>query len=124
MHFNQSTPICPVNTASILSRCHKVVCNVQQGFRYRILLATEARRIHRQRGSGQCGSIGNDLSAASSAALGHQACHLASYLNSMAGIMESEGFPSDNSNPTLPLLTAPPGFDCSPNEHPRYILGQ
>ncbi|GFU70914.1 RNase H domain-containing protein [Trichonephila clavipes] len=52
VHFNESTPICP--------------STVQQGFRYRFLLATESRRNHRQRASGQRGKVGDDPSATSS----------------------------------------------------------
>ncbi|GFU35828.1 RNase H domain-containing protein [Trichonephila clavipes] len=37
----------------------------QQGFRYRVLLATKSRRNHRQRASGQRGKVGDDASAAS-----------------------------------------------------------
>ncbi|GFU68948.1 hypothetical protein TNCV_2435221 [Trichonephila clavipes] len=52
---------------------------VQQGFRYRVLLATKSRRNHRQRASGQRGKVGNDPSAASSSAIGYEARHHASY---------------------------------------------
>ncbi|GFW58703.1 RNase H domain-containing protein [Trichonephila clavipes] len=60
-------------------RCHPVVCNVlditsptaQQGFRYRILLATESRRNHRQRSK-----VGDDPSAASSPAIRYKARHI------------------------------------------------
>ncbi|GFT90469.1 hypothetical protein TNCV_1609431 [Trichonephila clavipes] len=49
-------------------RCHPVVCTIlditsrllQQGFRYRVLLATKSRRNHRQRASGQRGKVGDD----------------------------------------------------------------
>ncbi|GFW97203.1 hypothetical protein TNCV_112191 [Trichonephila clavipes] len=43
--------------------------NVQQGFRYRVLLATKSRRTHRQRASGQRGKVGYDASAASAVPL-------------------------------------------------------
>ncbi|GFX89068.1 hypothetical protein TNCV_2853671 [Trichonephila clavipes] len=33
-----------------------------------------------------------------------------------------QGFSSNNSNPMIPWSTAPARFDCSPHEHPRYIL--
>ncbi|GFX36908.1 hypothetical protein TNCV_501481 [Trichonephila clavipes] len=36
---------------------------VQQGFRYRVLLATKSRRNHRQRASGQRGKVGDDAPA-------------------------------------------------------------
>ncbi|GFX55913.1 putative RNA-directed DNA polymerase from transposon X-element [Trichonephila clavipes] len=42
---------------------------VQQGFRYRVLLATQSRRNHRQRASGQRGKVGDDASAASAVPL-------------------------------------------------------
>ncbi|GFT53929.1 hypothetical protein TNCV_3443791 [Trichonephila clavipes] len=42
---------------------------VQQGFRYRVLLATKSRRNHRQRASGQRGKVGDDASAASGSAI-------------------------------------------------------
>ncbi|GFX10874.1 putative RNA-directed DNA polymerase from transposon X-element [Trichonephila clavipes] len=68
-------------------RCHPVVCKntrhyestVQQGFRYRVLLATKSRRNHRQRASGQRGKVGDDASAASGSAIGYEARHHASY---------------------------------------------
>ncbi|GFY32060.1 pggt1b [Trichonephila clavipes] len=47
--------------------------NVQQGFRYRVLLATKSRRNHRQRASGQRGKVGDDASAASGSAIGYEA---------------------------------------------------
>ncbi|GFW41753.1 putative RNA-directed DNA polymerase from transposon BS [Trichonephila clavipes] len=40
------------------------ISTVQQGFRYRVLLATKSRRNHRQRASGQRGKVGDDASAA------------------------------------------------------------
>ncbi|GFU28298.1 hypothetical protein TNCV_99721 [Trichonephila clavipes] len=43
---------------------------LQQGFRYRVLLATKSRRNHRQRASGQRGKVGDDASAASGSAMG------------------------------------------------------
>ncbi|GFX38961.1 putative RNA-directed DNA polymerase from transposon X-element [Trichonephila clavipes] len=46
---------------------------VQQGFRYRVLLATKSRRNHRQRASGQRGKVGDDASAASGSAIGYEA---------------------------------------------------
>ncbi|GFW56160.1 hypothetical protein TNCV_4627901 [Trichonephila clavipes] len=79
-------------------RCHPVVgmykyrhyeSTLQQGFRYRVLLATQSRRNHRQRASGQRGKVGNDPSAARSSAIGYEARHLASYFSDLAGIMES-----------------------------------
>ncbi|GFT86001.1 pggt1b [Trichonephila clavipes] len=67
-------------------RCHPVMYNtrhyestLQQGFRYRVLLATKSRRNHRQRASGQCGKVGDDASAASCSAIGYEARHHASY---------------------------------------------
>ncbi|GFV06955.1 RNase H domain-containing protein [Trichonephila clavipes] len=60
-------------------RCHPVVCTIldqgflQQGFRYRVLLATKSRRNHRQRASGQRGKVGDDGSAASCSAIGYEA---------------------------------------------------
>ncbi|GFW58795.1 RNase H domain-containing protein [Trichonephila clavipes] len=52
---------------------------LQQGFRYRVLLATKSRRNHRQRASGQRGKVGDDASAASCSAIGYEARHHASY---------------------------------------------
>ncbi|GFU70755.1 RNase H domain-containing protein [Trichonephila clavipes] len=52
---------------------------LQQGFRYRVLLASQSRRNHRQRASGQRGKVGDDPSAARSSAIGYEARHLASY---------------------------------------------
>ncbi|GFX96296.1 putative RNA-directed DNA polymerase from transposon X-element [Trichonephila clavipes] len=52
---------------------------LQQGFRYRVLLATQSRRNHRQRASGQRGKVGDDPSAARSSAIGYEARHHASY---------------------------------------------
>ncbi|GFT26334.1 hypothetical protein TNCV_263811 [Trichonephila clavipes] len=52
---------------------------VQQGSRYRVLLATKSRRNHRQRASGQRGKVGDDASAASGSAIGYEAPHHASY---------------------------------------------
>ncbi|GFX26144.1 hypothetical protein TNCV_3720661 [Trichonephila clavipes] len=52
---------------------------LQQGFRYRVLLATKSRRNHRQRASGQRGKVGDDASAASGSAIGYEARHHASY---------------------------------------------
>ncbi|GFV53314.1 probable RNA-directed DNA polymerase from transposon X-element [Trichonephila clavipes] len=46
---------------------------LQQGFRYRVLLATKSRRNHRQRAIGQRGKVGNDPSAASSSTIGYEA---------------------------------------------------
>ncbi|GFU94577.1 hypothetical protein TNCV_4583681 [Trichonephila clavipes] len=46
---------------------------LQQGFRYRVLLATKSRRNHRQRASGQRGKVGDDASAASGFAIGYEA---------------------------------------------------
>ncbi|GFT35034.1 hypothetical protein TNCV_2824981 [Trichonephila clavipes] len=46
---------------------------LQQGFRYRVLLATKSRRNHRQRASGQHGKVGDDASAASCSAIGYEA---------------------------------------------------
>ncbi|GFT03479.1 uncharacterized protein TNCV_2986271 [Trichonephila clavipes] len=46
---------------------------LQQGFRYRVLLATQSRRNHRQRASGQRGKVGDDPSAARSSAIGYEA---------------------------------------------------
>ncbi|GFX25590.1 hypothetical protein TNCV_3124261 [Trichonephila clavipes] len=62
---------------------------VQQGFRYRVLLATKSRRNHRQRASGQRGKVGDDAPAASCSAIGYEARHHASYFLDLAGIMES-----------------------------------
>ncbi|GFU90484.1 hypothetical protein TNCV_2574171 [Trichonephila clavipes] len=52
---------------------------VQQGFRYRVLLAAKSRRNHRQRASGQRGKVGDDPSTARSSAIGYEARHHASY---------------------------------------------
>ncbi|GFX55920.1 hypothetical protein TNCV_2163981 [Trichonephila clavipes] len=52
---------------------------LQQGFRYRVLLATKSRRNHRQRASGQRGKVVDDASAASCSAIGYEARHHASY---------------------------------------------
>ncbi|GFV48670.1 probable RNA-directed DNA polymerase from transposon X-element [Trichonephila clavipes] len=52
---------------------------LQQGFRYRVLLATKSRRNHRQRASGQRGKVGDDASATSCSAIGYEARHHASY---------------------------------------------
>ncbi|GFV38634.1 pggt1b [Trichonephila clavipes] len=69
-------------------RCHPVggmyntrhyESTLQQGFRYRVLLATQSRRNHRQRASGQRGKVGDDPSAARCSAIGYEARHLASY---------------------------------------------
>ncbi|GFX06655.1 uncharacterized protein TNCV_382511 [Trichonephila clavipes] len=45
---------------------------VEQGSRYRVLLATKLRRNHRQ-ASGQRGKVGDDASAASGSAIGYEA---------------------------------------------------
>ncbi|GFS63592.1 putative RNA-directed DNA polymerase from transposon X-element [Trichonephila clavipes] len=58
-------------------RCHpakyvqySIFSTVQQGFRYRVLLAAKSRRNHRQRASGQRGKVGDDPSTARSSAIG------------------------------------------------------
>ncbi|GFS63596.1 pggt1b [Trichonephila clavipes] len=54
---------------------------LQQGFRYRVLLATKSRRNHRQRASGQRGKVGDDASAASGSAIGYEAPKFGSCAN-------------------------------------------
>ncbi|GFT90456.1 hypothetical protein TNCV_21861 [Trichonephila clavipes] len=51
---------------------------VQQGFPYRVLLATKSRGNHRQR-SKRTARVGDDASAASGSAIGYEARHHASY---------------------------------------------
>ncbi|GFT76681.1 hypothetical protein TNCV_1232871 [Trichonephila clavipes] len=58
-------------------RCHPVIMynprhyesTVQQGFRYRVLLATKSRRNHRQRAKRTAWQVGDDASAASGSAI-------------------------------------------------------
>ncbi|GFU20800.1 pggt1b [Trichonephila clavipes] len=77
-------------------RCHPVVCKISTirvactaRVSISCLLATESRRNHRQRASGQRGKVGDDPSAASSSAIGYEARHPASYFYDLAGIMGS-----------------------------------
>ncbi|GFU71546.1 hypothetical protein TNCV_4310421 [Trichonephila clavipes] len=85
--------LCPGNGLVLPNQLHidQIATNstVQQGFRYRVLLATKSRRNHRQRTSGQRGKVGDDPSTASSSANGYEARHPASYFYYLAGIMES-----------------------------------
>ncbi|GFW62646.1 pggt1b [Trichonephila clavipes] len=86
-------------------RCHPVVCTIlditsrmySKGFDIVFLLATQSRRNHRQRASGQRGKVGDDASAASGSAIGYEARHHASYFK----IWRNHGVSSWITNCTL-----------------------